>query len=90
MRDALSRVLVLPDEQEDDEQLYDIARAYGLLVNVCGNVGTAEHKLCSAKVRIMVLNVGSSSSSFTSVKCRSCHLLLSYRRKFEGLKFSFF
>lgn len=52
MRDALSRVLVLPEEQEEDEQLYDIARAYGLLVNVCGNAGTEEQKLCSTKVRI--------------------------------------
>lgn len=50
MRDALSRILILPEEQEDDEQLYDIARAYGLLVSVCGSAGPPEHNLCSTKV----------------------------------------
>ena len=33
MRDALARVLVLPEIQEEDEELYDISRAYGLLLN---------------------------------------------------------
>lgn len=50
MRDSLSRILVLPEEQEDDEQLYDIARAYGLLVSVCDKAGPPEHELCTAKV----------------------------------------
>ena len=35
MRETLSRVLVLPKDAEDDEDLYDICRAYGLLLNVC-------------------------------------------------------
>ena len=47
---ALSRILVLPEECEDDEELYDICRAYGLLLNVCGSAGPQEHKQCSTKV----------------------------------------
>jgi hypothetical protein len=50
MRDALSRVLVLPEEWEDDEQLYDIARAYGLLINVGCSAGSKKYKMCSTKV----------------------------------------
>lgn len=50
MRDALSRILVLPKEQEDNEELYDISRAYGLLLNACGSTSTQQHKLLSSKV----------------------------------------
>lgn len=48
MRDALSRILVLPSEQESDEDLYDICRAYGLLLNVSTKSQSKEQKVsCS-------------------------------------------
>ena len=50
MHSALSRILVLPEEQEGDEDLYDISRAYGLLLNVCGKSQSHEHKASSRKV----------------------------------------
>ncbi len=33
LTDTLSRVLELPGRSEDDEELYDVCRAYGLLVS---------------------------------------------------------
>ena len=54
MHSALARVLVLPQEQEDDEELYDICRAYGLLLGACCRSDSQEHGECSAKVGIAV------------------------------------
>ena len=50
MRASLSRILVLPKEQEDSEELYDISRAYGLLLNACGSTSMQQQKLLSSKV----------------------------------------
>ena len=47
---ALSRVLAIPEEQEDDEELYDICRAYGLLVNATGMSKSEDYKICSSEV----------------------------------------
>ena len=52
MHKSLSRILSLPEEQESDEELYDICRAYGLLLNVCGKSQCHEHKASSKKVLI--------------------------------------
>lgn len=50
MRDALSRILVLPEERESDEELYDICRAYGMLLSVCGTAQSKDHEICSKQV----------------------------------------
>ena len=50
MRDTLARVLVLPEEHESDEELHDICRAYGLLLNASGISRSTDHKMCSKKV----------------------------------------
>lgn len=52
MRNALSRILTLPEEDENDEDLYDICRAYGLLLNVCGKSQSHEHKASSREVGV--------------------------------------
>lgn len=52
MQRSLARVLVLPEEQESDEELYDICRAYGLLLNASSNVGQSSirQQNCSKEV----------------------------------------
>ena len=55
MRTALSRVLVLPEEHESDEDLYDICRAYGLLLNVCSKSKAYDHQVSFTKVSDMDL-----------------------------------
>lgn len=52
MRTTLSRIVVLPEEQESDEDLYDICRAYGLLLNVCKSQ-SQEHQVSSRQVSDM-------------------------------------
>ena len=50
MRDALARILVLPKEHESDEDLYDICRAYGLLLNVCCKSQFQETRIYAGEV----------------------------------------
>lgn len=50
MRTALSQILVLPEEHESDEDLYDICRAYGLLLNVCSKSKADDRKSSCTKV----------------------------------------
>ena len=57
MREALSRVVAIPEEHEEDEELYDICRAYGLLTNAIG-IGTSdEYETCSEKASPELLSV---------------------------------
>ena len=56
MCDALSRVLVLPEEQESNEELYDICRAYGLLLNATGAVQFQDYQTCSKEVNMYSQN----------------------------------
>ena len=53
MRATLSRVLTLPKEDESDEDLYDICRAYGLLLNIYNKSQSDNHCISHSKeVRI--------------------------------------
>ena len=51
LSETLSRILVLPEKRESDEELYDVCRAYGLLVNAAGTQHSQDYRRCWGKVR---------------------------------------
>jgi len=51
---TLSRVLELPERSTSDEDLYDVCRAYGLLVHAANMRRSSEHVTCLEEVRMYI------------------------------------
>ena len=57
------------DEPEDDEDLYDIGRAYGLLLHASGVIGSPEHEDASHEVNMWLTITMTSVDMTFNVVC---------------------